>query len=416
MKIYRIKIFLAFIVGAILSSCDGIDSTYKEFLKDSDILYPGRVDSVEVYPGKERVKFSFQLSSDPKVKKLRVYWNGMQDFVEETISLEEIGQRKEILVPQINEGEYTFYFRTYDHNDRASITTEAFGRVYGDKYISNLKNRTIANISMQLNGDMLVQWDPVFNNTIWYSTIEYTDSDGKTVSVKVENEEEEVYLSGLKPGDKIQVFTTHLPENGLDGVNAQTVEYTMPEYEIEFNKANFAKVLLPGDNTSVNGDRDLSKIWDGTAANPGILHTVENAAGFAFPHHFSFDMGILAKVNNFTLWGRADTPFSGHNVRYFEVWGTDELNEPDTNTDYWENETWKSDWKMLGDYEVLKPSGGPVGTNTDADKTAWANGSNFSVPETIGKVRYIRLIIKNENWQGSNCINMGEISFFGDDR
>lgn len=254
---------------------------------------------------------------------------------------------------------------------------------------------------------MLLEWDPISSLAIQYVTIKY-ESNGVEQSVQIENDETETVLTGLDTGDKIRVSTTYLPEDALDELHSPYSEYTMPKLEREINKANFTTVVLAGDNTSVNGVRDLSKIWDGATGNPGILHTVENAAGFNFPHHFTFDMGVLADVSRFRIWPRTDAgAFTGHSPRFFEIWGTDELKKAPDDEGYWKTDDWKADWKLMGDHEIVKPA-------TDLS-TVWSAGWEYDVNESIGQVRYIRLVIKSPNWQNSNCINIGEITLWGDD-
>ena len=58
----------------------------------------------------------------------------------------------------------------------------------------------------------------------------------------------------------------------------------------------------------------------------------------------------------------------------------------------------------MGDHEIIK-----------GDAADWAAGWEYEINEDISRVRYIRLVIKNQNWQGSNCVNIGEITLWGDD-
>ena len=119
-------------------------------------------------------------------------------------------------------------------------------------------------------------------------------------------------------------------------------------------------------------------------------------------------MGVLAELSRFHIWPRTDVaPFTGHSPRYFEIWATNELKEAPDNQIYWESDEWKSDWELIGDYEITKP--------VVDEKEVWSSGWEYYVAETIGRVRYIRLIVKEPNWQGSNCVNIGEVTFWGDD-
>ncbi len=406
------KIFLAILflllLHIIMVSCDDINNLHQKFYDRGEDIYTGVVDSLEAYSGFERVKFNWVINADPRITKTVIYWNNRQDSVVVDVNRTQSGEiAMSYYLSDIEEGNYIFEFVTKDNEGHFSLPKEMVVLIFGESYAKTLKNRNIASIIKQSNGDMLITWDPVINLDIQYTTVKY-EIDGIATSIRVENNEMETVLNGLNTGDKIGVSTTYLLENALDELHSPVKEYFMPKFEREINKANFNVVVLSGDNTSVNGGRDLSKIWDGKTASPGILHTIENASGFDFPHHFTFDMGVLAELSRFHIWPRTDVaPFTGHSPRYFEIWATNELKEAPDNQIYWESDEWKSDWELIGDYEITKP--------VVDEKEVWSSGWEYYVAETIGRVRYIRLIVKEPNWQGSNCVNIGEVTFWGDD-
>jgi hypothetical protein len=225
----------------------------------------------------------------------------------------------------------------------------------------------------------------------------------------------------------------------------------------------------------VADNRDIRQLWDNNSRNDaiggfrGILHTSDQSgqwgnARFKFPHKFTIDMGAQATLSRIHIWGRTDAgAFTGHSPRYFELWATDEPKEiadfdsqaayeeyyrttyvvhktPDNQVQTNPNGdaghagqgdlfitpepapgiyNWQEDWVKLGDFEMEKPSASNYNTSNDADKALWANypagGFDFVLNEVGKKVRYIRLVIKYPNWQHSNCINLGEITLYGDD-
>jgi hypothetical protein len=391
-------------------SCDDINSIHQKYYDRGEDVYTGVIDSLKTYAGYERARFEWEVNADPRITKVVIYWNQRADSV-----IVDVNRTQSGILPMnyslenINEGSYIFEFLTRDDEGNHSLAKEATVTVYGDAYVQTLRNRGVSSIEKQLNGDMLITWDAISSRDIQYATIEYTFN-GEARSVRVENSDTETRLTEPQTGDVITLYTAYLPENALDVLNSPRRTYTMPKLEREISKSRFAAVVLAGDNTSVNGDRSLSRIWDGAVSNPNILHTVENAAGFSFPHHFTFDMGVSADIARFRIWPRTDAgAFTGHSPRYFEIWGTDELKKDADDESYWKTDAWKADWKIMGDHTILKP------TSEDAQKAEWAAGWEYTVSESVGRVRYIRLIMKNSNWQGSNCVNIGEITLWGDD-
>ncbi|MDR2472753.1 MAG: hypothetical protein LBD53_04190 [Tannerella sp.] len=219
------------------------------------------------------------------------------------------------------------------------------------------------------------------------------------------------------------------------------------------------------------GQRSLAKIWDGGTRNntngATILHTEDQSgnanAPFKFPHKFTIDLGIPATLSRIRLWARVDNgSFSGHSPRFFEVWATDAPKEIDDFASQADFETyyrttyvvqknpanyvannelytdkisnfdsraltflapdpapginnWQQDWKKIGDFEMTKPSGLIYNQRNDADNAIWTDGQEFNFIDIGLRVRYIRLVIKFPNWQTTNCINLGEITLYGDD-
>ena len=195
----------------------------------------------------------------------------------------------------------------------------------------------------------------------------------------------------------------------------------------------------------------------------------ENAV-FKFPHCYTFSMGVLAELTRLKFHPRTDAgAFTGHSPRYFEVWATD---EPKTVEDFADEAAfelyyrttyvthkpidnqiqtnpngnaayagqghlyiqdapapgiynWQEDWIKLGDFECVKPSGSNYNTSNDADKAVWGTnnpaggisvgGFDFDLKSDGKRVKYIRLVIKYPVWQHTNCVNLGEVTFWGDD-
>ncbi len=391
-----------------MASCDDMNSIHQKYYDWGEDIYTGAVDSVKAYGGYERVRFDWEINADPRIEKTIIYWNQRADSVIIEVNRTESGRLYvSHMLENMDEGSYIFEFITGDNKGHFSMPREVVVLIYGESYSQLLKNRRIVSIAKQLDGSMIIQWDPIASTEIQYTTVLY-EVDGVERSIRVENDATETVLEGLNTNDVIRVSTTYLPEGALDELHAPYSEYIMPKFEREINKANFSIVILAGDNTSVSNGRDLSRIWDGGISNPEILHTVENAPGFNFPHHFTFDMGVLAEISRFRLWPRVDaSPFSGHSPRYFEIWGSDELKGSLDDETYWKTDAWKADWKLLGDHEIIRP--------VSDESASWNAGWEYNVDDTIGSVRYIRLVIKNENWQRSNCVNIGEITLWGDD-
>jgi len=222
------------------------------------------------------------------------------------------------------------------------------------------------------------------------------------------------------------------------GNKSDTMRGTVtPLFEAELVK-NYPNVMnakwLPWDNTSNNGNyTSINHIFDGVTNGTGNSqwHTGESQAStryrYTIPVLFTIDLGVDATLSRFKIWQaryqeNASFLYAHHAVKLFEVWGTMDLKldehplQPDdlTNT-YW-LEDWKQNWTLLGDYELIRPSGLPVGYElTDEDWRALNEGHEFFTLPI--KVRYVRFAVKS-TWNGptDNAITMQELTFWGDNR
>jgi hypothetical protein len=191
-----------------------------------------------------------------------------------------------------------------------------------------------------------------------------------------------------------------------------------PFYEVMLDKSKFSSPALAGDNTSVNDNRPIEKIWDGVLDDPDKYHGwhTDAAAGYTIPQHFTIDLGVQAQLTHITIFERGEIyPFAQHNLRLFDIWGTQELARPRDDTEYFNSNAWKDDWTLLAECEVIKPSGMPPGTNTPEDLAAHNAGFDYDLRQDVPKMRYIRFEV-HDTWAHTPAMHMAELSVYGDDR
>ncbi|MDR2472752.1 MAG: DUF4959 domain-containing protein [Tannerella sp.] len=191
-----------------------------------------------------------------------------------------------------------------------------------------------------------------------------------------------------------------------------------PWYEILLDKSKFSTPALIGDNTSVNDNRPIEKIWDGVLDDPDKYHGwhTDAAAGFTIPQYFTIDLGQLTLLTHFIWFERGEIyPFAQHNLRLFDVYGTDELTHPRDDAAYFNTDEWKKDWTLLAKCEIVKPSGLPPGTNTPEDLAAHNAGFDFDFKQGVPKMRYLRFEV-HDTWAHTPAMHAAEINVYGDDR
>jgi len=178
-----------------------------------------------------------------------------------------------------------------------------------------------------------------------------------------------------------------------------------PLYEKFLDKSKFKEIDLP---TDVHDDWGLlmPNLWDGIIKG-GLIGGFYHTQAKPFPMWFTFDLGVKVKLSRITLWPRQDPPedwiYNQNNPKHFQIWGcSDAFPAADGS---WDN------WTLLIDHEVIKPSGLPLGSVTQADIDAAAHGEEMTVPLDKSAVRYIRVKVLETYTNAAS--NIAEMSFWG---
>lgn len=126
------------------------------------------------------------------------------------------------------------------------------------------------------------------------------------------------------------------------------------------------------------------------------------------PHILTIDLGVEAKLSRFSFLQRpGDWLYTHHNPRFFDVWGTAEINDQNKDGSF-------TGWtKLIENGEVIKPSGLPLGQLSNDDLEAAGRGHEFTFPLDSEPVRYIRFV-NIESWSGNQIMHMMEMDFWGE--
>jgi hypothetical protein len=208
-----------------------MNDLHQPYLDKGEEIYTGIIDSLKVFPGNNRVKFTWQVNSDPRITKTVIYWNEGLDSSIIDVNRTQTGPIDMDVMLNIPEGNYVFEFITRDNEGHRSLSTERSVAVYGSQYAALLRNRVIKSFDIASGNRLNITWVPV-ETTVQHTVIKYTDyTDAehpadKTVSV--DNSETNTTLTGVKSGEKFFVISSHLPAGSLDILEALPREYTVP--------------------------------------------------------------------------------------------------------------------------------------------------------------------------------------------
>ncbi len=284
----------------LLARCTPIDYHYRDYLQHADKAYPGRVDSIEFMPGNGRAAIRSRISTDSRVTHMRLSWGNNQHF-ETAILPEDIAKFKEVIIPSIDEGVYTFEIRTMDVEGNQSMRSEIFGRVYGAGYEANLNNRIVNFIGEDAEG-LVVNWfSESADSTLLGTVISYLTTAGDSAHVFTRRSVNETVLPGFQDDTKFTFRTLYKPTPlAIDTFYAATQTIDPADYmagdRTPYTKESWS---IAGFSSENNGDRHaVANLLDNTAETFWIARFSSPATDYP-DHWVTIDMNEALAVDGF---------------------------------------------------------------------------------------------------------------------
>lgn len=391
---YTIAICTAFL----LSNCEDID-THKPFGSDSGHA-PGIVNVMgyEQVPGGATIKFEAPKDEDLLYIKIKytldngkemtarasLYTNettveGFADTNPKTLEISAVNKMNkegEVVTTEITPGKPAFITALEDIK-----VSPTFGGIYVATN-NDSRNYLIFDVSTK---DGNGQW--VVNHT------EYTTL--KNVNFALRGFESEAQDFKVRVRDL------------FGNVSRDTVFTETPLYEEQLDRTKCKGLVLPTDYRMDNAGHNLDYLFNGDKGKDSWNY----AHGYnvnleEFPVWFTIDMGQKAQLSRYTIWERSmggSLYYREGAIKTWEVWGCSDTPPQDGSWD---------GWVKLMDCESVKPSGYPVGQLSEEDINYQAKGEDFTFPDGIPPVRYLRFKILT-TWDGMGLVVMQQMWFYG---
>ncbi len=388
------------LVAGMLSCTKTSGDAYRRYLESGELTYPGRLDTVIVRPGHNRILLSAVLGNDPLIKRLTIHWNNGRDSMEVPVKRTKGVDTIDVLVPDLREGNYNFTLYTYDKENHQSVVVNAFGVAYGQNYTGSLVNRTLRSVEQSEDGQNLVlNWGEPAGGELGVD-VDYTGANGSAQKITIAPTETRTVLPDYQDRSLLSYRSKYKPDStAFEFFYPAASTVTLPAFERRLPKSGFKVLELPTDVKDGGYGWLLPYLWDEKYDPPGF------ATQSIIPCWFTIDCGSAAALSRFKVWQANDRLYQLESVKTFELYGS---NNPAADG------SWAS-WTKIGAYQSVKPSGLPVGENTQADIDYAKAGEEFAVPEGTAKYRYYRLKLLS-NWGGSNFMTLEEITFYTRDR
>ena len=257
-KLGNIARLLAF-SGAIvlLASCSKWDD-FKQYIEDGEISYTGKLDSVTVYPGNERVKLHAKLPADPKITTIRVFWNDGADSLEFGVDRSTSGNEVDYILAA-EEGVNNFVLYTYDDDGNTSVPVNAVGRAYGPRYQNGLNNRQVSS-AVVTDAETVISWIEMDLSAGPFATeLTYQSVTGEKV-IRVPIAEQATVLTDIDPeATTISYRTLFLPQpTSIDTFYAAPVVSALSKDVTELYLSN---THVPMETTARGGRWAIPADW-----------------------------------------------------------------------------------------------------------------------------------------------------------
>ncbi|TKC59132.1 DUF5013 domain-containing protein [Pedobacter hiemivivus] len=227
-----------------LGSCSKMDD-YLKYTDGKELLYTGRVDSLVAHSGINRVVLRGLLISDPKITKVKIYWNLRQDSLIVDITRGPGVDKLDVPIP-LAPGNYNFEVKTYDAVGNSSVTVLASGTSYGTSYQESVQNRPIKRAE-KVGSEVTVDFFSGSDNSP-YSKLTYIGTDNKEHTLKVTNDLPTVKLTNYKSATKFKLQSVFLPDTmAVDTFYAAIQEIGVAEDVTNAYLKNAGAPILRGD-------------------------------------------------------------------------------------------------------------------------------------------------------------------------
>lgn len=198
---------------AMTGACSKMDEYKEKYVSKGEITYTGKVDSIRMFSGRNRVKFKALLSPDPRITHYRVYWGGRADSITFPVTHTEPGGLIEQIIPNVSESEQTFEFITFDDKGNKSISAFKNATSYGNRYQESLLNRRIINSALNSNLQTVITLVGMDKATGVFNTeVRYLKTTGDSASCHVPLSTTDTILHDHKYGSEVKFRTWYRPD------------------------------------------------------------------------------------------------------------------------------------------------------------------------------------------------------------
>ena len=285
-----ILVFALLLIGA----CTKMNDFHDGYLKDGETLYVGKVDSAKIFPGKGRIVLRYWIS-DPKAKKLVIYWKSRTDSLLIDVPDRPVGSPLEITIPNLDEGDYLFEMITRNKDMKnPSVVFYIGGRAYGQKFQASLTDRLIKEAVFLPSGAAEIRWFGAVENALGTELV-YTNKAGVEVQKFIPIGENITTITDLASNVKYRTLFLPVP-TAIDNFYTDYQPVTLVTIK-ELDQSKYAKWNPAGiPYNELSATYSITKLWDRNL-DSWYIQSVANRISPTTPNNFTFDLGQTVKLS-----------------------------------------------------------------------------------------------------------------------
>lgn len=237
---YSLFLLGVFVIG--FNACSVEADDFKKYTEGGEISYTGKLDSVEIFSGKNRIKLNALLSTDPQVSSFRVYWASRNDSVVIPVQENQIATNISHIIDNLEENTYNFEIVTFDDKGNSSVPVFSIGKVFGDRYQNSIINRPLVKKDLQIaDNSAIVQFAPVDTSSgIIDSELEYIDNNNVTKSYTIPADSTyQLILNNFDPGNTFKYRSSFKPDS--TSIDTFYTDYSIVEATVPISEPPYFK-------------------------------------------------------------------------------------------------------------------------------------------------------------------------------
>ncbi len=282
---------LLLLLIVVVSACSDMNDLHDIYLRDGEITYVGRIDSIKSFGGRDRALIQYWIT-DPRVKNLHIFWNQKRDSIVVPVPAHDPVDSLEVIIGDgngvITEGDHTFFFYSHDDRGHRSIVFESLISVYGDRYQASLINRPVSSTELNENSDLVINWGGSISSDEIGILISYLDNNDSPIESFIASEAltNPVIFDNINVTQPISYRTMFVPgESAIDTFYtevAESIKVTLID-NIALNKNTIVSDMLNSNyhgGNAVDGVISSDSRWVST---PSGSHWIEVDLGQPYP-------------------------------------------------------------------------------------------------------------------------------------